>query len=215
MIAHSCPTTCRGMHLHAQWKLVFNSQHSVNKMSQSEHQVLPEGVQRVQAALQAAGHPHTPVMLDVAARTAQEAAAGLGVQLGQIAKSVIFRGKEDGVAVLVVTSGDRRVDEKKVAALVGKVGRADADFVKAYTGFTIGGLSPLAHLYPPVTVLDQDLWHFDEVWAAAGHPHAVFRMRPEDLPGLTGASAADVVQDGPDAAMQTAKPLAPVAQEAT
>ena len=102
MLAHSCPTTCRGMHLHAQWKLVFNSQHSVTKMSPSEHQVLPEGVQRVQAALQAAGHPHTPVMLDGAARTAQEAADGLGVQLGQIAKSVIFKRKEDGVAVLVV-----------------------------------------------------------------------------------------------------------------
>ena len=156
---------------------------------------LPEGVQRVAKALQDANHPYPPVMLDGAARTAQEAADSLGVQLGQIAKSVIFKRKEDGVAVLVVTSGDRRVDEKKVAALVGKVGRADADFVKAHTGFSIGGVSPVAHLNPPVTLLDQDLWRFDEVWAAAGHPHGVFRLRPQDLPELTQAHPADVVHD--------------------
>ena len=163
-------------------------------MSPSEEQLLPEGVQRVARALQDAQHPHAPVMLDGAARTAQEAADGLGVQLGQIAKSVIFKRKEDGVAVLVVTSGDRRVDEKKVSALVGKVGRADADFVKAQTGFSIGGVSPVAHLNPPVTLLDQDLWRFDLIWAAAGHPHGVFQLQPEDLKRLTGAPVADVAQ---------------------
>ncbi|PUE39009.1 YbaK/EbsC family protein [Limnohabitans sp. Bal53] len=184
-------------------------------MNGSEHQVLPEGVQRVKAALQAAGHAHKPVMLDGAARTAQEAADSLGVQLGQIAKSVIFKRKEDGVAVLVVTSGDRRVDEKKVAARVGKLGRADADFVKAHTGFSIGGVSPVAHLHPPLTLLDQDLWRFDEIWAAAGHPHGVFRLSPQDLPGLTGASAADVVQDSTDTPVKTALVASPPAQEAT
>ena len=163
-------------------------------MCGAELQALPEGVQRVARALQQAGHAHAPVMLDGAARTAQEAADGLGVALGQIAKSVIFRRKQDGVAVLVVTSGDRRVDEKKVSALVGKVGRADAEFVKARTGFAIGGVSPLAHLHPPVTLLDQDLWRFDEVWAAAGHPHGVFRLQPDDLKHLTGAPVADVVE---------------------
>ncbi len=163
-------------------------------MCGSELHALPEGVQRVSQALQAAGHPHLPVMLDGAARTAQEAADGLGVQLGQIAKSVIFKRKEDGVAVLVVTSGDRRVDEKKVSALVGKIGRADADFVKAQTGFSIGGVSPVAHLNPPVTLLDQDLWRFEDIWAAAGHPHGVFRLQPDDLKQLTGAPVADVVQ---------------------
>ena len=163
-------------------------------MCGSELHALPEGVQRVSQALQEAGHPHLPVMLDGAARTAQEAADGLGVQLGQIAKSVIFKRKEDGVAVLVVTSGDRRVDEKKVSALVGKIGRADADFVKAQTGFSIGGVSPVAHLNPPVTLLDQDLWRFEDIWAAAGHPHGVFRLQPEDLKQLTGAPVADVVQ---------------------
>ncbi len=163
-------------------------------MCGSELHALPEGVQRVSHTLQAAGHPHLPVMLDGAARTAQEAADGLGVQLGQIAKSVIFKRKEDGVAVLVVTSGDRRVDEKKVSALVGKIGRADADFVKAQTGFSIGGVSPVAHLNPPVTLLDQDLWRFEDIWAAAGHPHGVFRLQPDDLKQLTGAPVADVVQ---------------------
>mgnify|MGYP000143196565 FL=1 len=149
---------------------------------------------RAARALQALGHAHAPQMLDGSARTAQEAADVLGVQLGQIAKSVIFRRKEDGVAVLVVTSGDRRVDEKKVSALVGKVGRADADFVKSQTGFSIGGVSPLAHLNPPVTLLDAQLWRFDEVWAAAGHPHGVFRLTPDDLLRLTGAPQADVVE---------------------
>jgi prolyl-tRNA editing enzyme YbaK/EbsC (Cys-tRNA(Pro) deacylase) len=163
-------------------------------MCGSELKTLPEGVQRVSLALQEAGHPHAPVMLNDAARTAQEAADGLGVQLGQIAKSVIFKRKEDGAAVLVVTSGDRRVDEKKVSALVGKVGRADADFVKAQTGFTIGGVSPVAHLNPSLTLLDQDLWRFDVVWAAAGHPHGVFQLQPEDLKRLTGAPVVDVVQ---------------------
>ena len=162
-------------------------------MCGAELHALPEGVQRVARALQGAGHAHAPRMLDDAARTAQEAADGLGVQLGQIAKSVIFRRKEDEAAVLVVTSGDRRVDEKKVSALVGKVGRADADFVKAKTGFTIGGVSPVAHLSPSVTLLDQDLWRFEDIWAAAGHPHGVFRLRPNDLRHLTAAPVADVV----------------------
>jgi prolyl-tRNA editing enzyme YbaK/EbsC (Cys-tRNA(Pro) deacylase) len=163
-------------------------------MSQEEMLGCPEGVQKVSRFLKEAKHTYGPVMLDGAARTAQEAADGLGVLLGQIAKSVIFKRKEDGVAVLVVTSGDRRVDEKKVSALVGKVGRADADFVKAQTGFTIGGVSPVAHLNPPVTLLDQDLWRFEVVWAAAGHPHGVFQLQPEDLRRLTGAPVADVVQ---------------------
>ncbi len=163
-------------------------------MCGSELHALPDGVQRVARVLQDAAHPHAPVMLDGAARTAQEAADALGVQLGQIAKSVIFKRKQDSVAVLVVASGDRRVDEKKVSALVGKVGRADADFVKAQTGFTIGGVSPVAHLNPPVTLLDQDLWRFEAVWAAAGHPHAVFQLQPQDLVRFTGAPVADVAQ---------------------
>jgi len=164
-------------------------------MCGAELSPLPEGVQRVARELQARGHAHLPLMLDDAARTAQQAADALGVQLGQIAKSIIFRRKSDDAAVLVVTSGDRRVDEKKVAALVGKTGRADADFVKARTGFSIGGVSPVAHAVPPVTLIDRELFRFGDIWAAAGHPHAVFRLRPADLEQLTGAPVADVVQE--------------------
>ena len=154
----------------------------------------PEGFRRVSQALAERGHPHAPRWLEVAARTSQEAADALGVQVGQIAKSVIFRRKADDVAVLVVTSGDRRVDEKKVAAQVGALGRADADFVKARTGFTIGGVSPLAHATPPVTLIDRELFRFSEIWAAAGHPNGVFRLSPAQLEALTGAPVADVVQ---------------------
>ncbi|WP_307688092.1 YbaK/EbsC family protein [Variovorax ginsengisoli] len=162
-------------------------------MCGAELHPLSDSVQRVARALRDADHPHAPQMLDDAARTAQQAADALGVAVGQIAKSIIFRRKSDDVAVLVVTSGDKRVDEKKVEALVGKLGRADAAFVKATTGFSIGGVSPFAHLVPSVTLIDRELFRFDEVWAAAGHPHAVVRLRPADLERLTGAPVADVV----------------------
>ena len=145
-------------------------------------------------ALAALGHGHAPRWLDVSARTSQEAADALGVSLGQIAKSVIFRRRSDDAAVLVVTSGDRRVDEKRVAAHTGPLGRADADFVKARTGFSIGGVAPLAHAGPVLTLLDRELFRYTEIWAAAGHPNGVFRASPDDLLRLTGAPVADVVQ---------------------
>jgi prolyl-tRNA editing enzyme YbaK/EbsC (Cys-tRNA(Pro) deacylase) len=154
----------------------------------------PEGFRRVSLELARLGHPRAPVFLEVAARTSQEAADALGLAVGQIAKSVIFRRRADEVAVLVVTSGDRRVDEKKVAAIVGPIGRADADFVKARTGFTIGGVSPVAHLSPAVTLIDRELFRFETIWAAAGHPNGVFALSPADLERLTGAPVHDVVQ---------------------
>jgi prolyl-tRNA editing enzyme YbaK/EbsC (Cys-tRNA(Pro) deacylase) len=163
-------------------------------MCGAELSALPEGVQRVAAALQDKNHPHPPVMLDGAARTAQQAADALGIAVGQIAKSIIFRRLADDAAVLVVTSGDRRVDEAKVAALVGPLGRANAAFVKERTGFSIGGVSPIAHATPSVTLIDQDLFRFEEVWAAAGHPHGVFKLAPQDLVALAGAPVVDVVE---------------------
>ena len=164
----------------------------------SESGSLPEPVQRVTAALQAHAHPHAARMLDAAARTAQQAADQLGVSLGQIAKSIIFRRKGDDAAVLVITSGDRRVDEQLVAALVchgeARLGRADAEFVKARTGFSIGGVAPLAHTQKCVTLIDRELFRFAEIWAAAGHPHAVFQLTPVQLQAMTGAPVADVVE---------------------
>jgi prolyl-tRNA editing enzyme YbaK/EbsC (Cys-tRNA(Pro) deacylase)/predicted Fe-S protein YdhL (DUF1289 family) len=168
-------------------------------MCGSELQALPEGVQRVAAFLQERGHVHLPVMLDGAARTAQQAADALGVELGQIAKSIVFRRKVDDAAVMVVTSGDQRVDERKVEALVcpdGKrLGRADAPFVKAKTGFSIGGVCPVAHATPVVLLIDQSLLRFDAVWAAAGHPNAVFRLTADELVGLSGAPIVDTAVD--------------------
>ena len=155
----------------------------------------PEGFRRVAAALAERGHPHAPHWLEVAVRTSQEAADHLGVTVGQIAKSVIFRRKDDDRVVLVIASGDKRVDEKKVAALTGAIGRADAEFVKRRTGFSIGGVAPLAHTEPPLTLIDRELQRFDVVWAAAGHPNGVFPLAPAQLENLTGGAPwADVVQ---------------------
>ena len=153
---------------------------------------IPDGTRRVATRLAELGHPHDVVMLPVTGRTAADAATALGVELGQIAKSIVFRRRSDDKAVLVVTSGDLRVDEKKVSALVGALGRADADFVKASTGFSIGGVSPVAHTTPPVIVVDRELFRFRQIWAAAGHPHAVFPLSPEELVALTGAPVEDV-----------------------
>ncbi|HKB54743.1 MAG TPA: YbaK/EbsC family protein [Ramlibacter sp.] len=164
-------------------------------MCAAEASTLPDGVQRVVRVLREQGHPHLPVMLSEAARTAQQAADALGVHVGQIAKSIVFRRKSDDAAVLVITSGDRRVDEKKVDALVGKTGRADAQFVKSRTGYSIGGVSPVGHAQAPVTLIDRELFRFPEIWAAAGHPHGVFKLQPHDLERLTGAPVADVVLD--------------------
>ncbi len=154
----------------------------------------PEGFQRVARLLAERSHPHAPRWLEVAARTSQEAADVLGVAVGQIAKSVIFRRRADDVAVLVVTSGDRRVDEQRVAAVTGPLGRADADFVKRRTGFSIGGVAPLGHVEPAVTLIDRELFRFDVLWAAAGHPNGVFQVSPAQLVQLTAAPVHDVVQ---------------------
>lgn len=163
-------------------------------MNEATLEQRPEGFRHVTRVLSELGHPRAPRFLDIAARTAQEAADALGVSLGQIAKSVIFRRRDDDAAVLVVTSGDRRVDEGKVAAHTGALKRADADFVKARTGYSIGGVAPLGHAQPCVTLIDRELFRFDEIWAAAGHPNGVFPLSPQQLQQLTGAPVADVVQ---------------------
>lgn len=175
-----------------------------------ELKTLPDGVQRVAAFLHAKEHPHAPIMLDDAARTAQQAADALGVAVGQIAKSIVFRRPSDDAAVLVVTSGDQRVDERKLEATVcsdgSRLGRADAEFVKAKTGFSIGGVSPFAHDTFVVLLIDQSLFRFDAIWAAAGHPNAVVQLTPADLEWMTGAPIVDVALDsiGKASALQMA-----------
>jgi len=161
----------------------------------------PDGFLRVSAALRALAHAHEPRWLEVSARSSQEAADALGVALGQIAKSVVFRRKADDTAVLVIASGDKRVDERKLEAHTGKLGRADADYVKARTGFSIGGVSPLGFqptyadtVTAPMLFIDQELFRFDVVWAAAGHPNGVFPMTPQELVALTGAPVIEVAQ---------------------
>lgn len=160
--------------------------------------VWPASVSRVIGALATQGHEGQPLMLDGAARTAQQAADALGVELGQIAKSIIFRLQPEGLHVLVVTAGDRRVDVAKVKALVAQphqqLVKADATFVRERTGFAIGGVAPLAHTHDGLTLLDESLQRFERIWAAAGHPHAVFAAYVEDLPRLTGAAFQDVTE---------------------
>lgn len=158
----------------------------------SKHSELPETALRVARLLESMGHDQSIVMLPETGKTSAEAAAGLGCEVAEIAKSIVFRRLQDNVAVMVVASGINRVDENKVAALVGPLGKADARFVKEKIGYAIGGVCPIGHLEKTVMLIDQDLLQYTNVWAAAGHPHAVFRLTPEQLKNMTGAPVADV-----------------------
>ncbi len=133
--------------------------------------------------------------LDDSARTAAQAAAQLGVEPAQIANSLVF--SADGAPLLVMASGGHRVDTGKVARLVGaeRVDRADPDFVRTHTGFAIGGVAPVGHPEPLRTLVDTHLAAYAEVWAAAGHPHAVFPTTHDELLALTGGEPADVGSD--------------------
>ena len=129
-------------------------------------------------------------------RTAADAAAAIGCRVAQIAKSLIFKGRESGRPILVVVSGTNRVEERKVAALVGEaLEKAEAAFVRSATGYAIGGVPPVGHLDPPLTVIDEDLLQLDEIWAAAGTPNAVFALTPETLVTLTSGTVGSVRRD--------------------
>ena len=145
---------------------------------------------RIQAVL---GPRFTVLEFDASTRTSAEAAAAIGCEVAEIAKSLVFKGARTGRPVLVVASGTNRVDEKKVAALIGeKIGRADAEFVREATGFAIGGVPPVGHATPPLTLIDEDLFRFEAIWAAAGTPNAVFKLTPAELQELTGGEVAAV-----------------------
>lgn len=146
---------------------------------------------RVQAVL---GPDFAVMEFTASTRTAADAAAAVGCEVGQIAKSLVFR-QADGEAVLVVASGTNRVSEAKVAALLGQgIGRADAGFVREVTGFAIGGIPPVGHAKPLTTIVDESLGRFDEIWAAAGTPNAVFRLTYADLLRLTGGRAGEIAE---------------------
>ena len=154
---------------------------------------LSASAQKVQDALAARGLALTVVELPQSTRTAAEAAVAVGCAVGQIVKSLIFRAAKSNRPVLVITSGANRVSEKGVAALLGEpLARADADFVRARTGFVIGGVPPVGHTEPPVTFIDEDLLAYAEIWAAAGTPNAVFRLTPADLLALTTGTVAKI-----------------------
>lgn len=148
-------------------------------------------VERVRAALVAAGHDDTIQVFPEGTRSAAEAAAAVGCEVAQIAKSIVFRAGER--SVLVIASGANRVDMAKVAAATGlPVKRADGGWVRDVTGFAIGGVAPVGHLAPPVVLVDEDLFAFDSVWAAAGSPMHVFRTTPDELLRISGGLRADV-----------------------
>jgi len=152
---------------------------------------LKPSAQRVQDALAARGFQNQVRELEQTARSAAEAAAAVGCQVGQIAKSLVFKGRVSGRAVLVIAAGSNRVDTARVEALLGEpLDRPDADFVRAETGFAIGGIPPLGHERPLVTFIDQDLRRWPAIWAAAGHPSAVFPLTPEELERMTGGMVA-------------------------
>ena len=147
---------------------------------------------KVQVAL---GPAYQVLEFEASTRTAADAAAAIGCTVAQIAKSLVFRAEASGRAVLVVASGVNRVDEAKVGAILGeKISRADADFVRLKTGFAIGGVPPLAHAEPSPTLIDDALFAFAEIWAAAGTPNAVFRLTPDDLLRLTGGIRASIAR---------------------
>ena len=148
---------------------------------------LSPSVQRVRDALQAHGFGREIVRLPASAHTSAEAARQLGCEVAQIAKSLVFRGRTSGRAVLVIASGANRVDEHKIAALVSEpVDKANAAFVRERTGFAIGGVAPVGHTEPVTTLIDEDLAQWPEIWAAGGHPSTVFRLGADELIRMTG-----------------------------
>jgi prolyl-tRNA editing enzyme YbaK/EbsC (Cys-tRNA(Pro) deacylase) len=154
---------------------------------------LKPSAQRVQDTLRARGFLNEIVELPDSTRTAAEAAAAVGCEVDQIVKSLVFRARQTGRAVLVVASGGHRVREELVSAVLGEeIGKADADFVREQTGFVIGGVPPVGHAHELVTLVDEDLLRHERIWAAAGHPKAVFALTPDELVKMTGGRVAQV-----------------------
>ena len=154
---------------------------------------LSSSAKRFQEALLARGLSHQVAELPQGTRTSVEAAQAVGCQVGQIAKSLVFKGKNTGKALMVVASGSNRVNEARLSNLVSEpVEMPDADFVRCQTGFSIGGVPPFSHSQPLETFIDEDLLQYQEIWAAAGNPRALFRLTPQDLLKITGGQVVSI-----------------------
>lgn len=154
---------------------------------------LSSSAQKIQDQIKALGYDYMVIEHAESTRTAQEAADRAGCELGQIVKSLIFKGKESGKPILVLTSGANRVDEKRISEYAGEaIGRADADFVRAVTGFAIGGVPPFCHLQKLETYFDEDFLQYESIWAAAGTPNAIFEVKTSDLQKMADAKTARV-----------------------
>ena len=147
---------------------------------------LSPSAHKVQGALNALGFSNQVIELQSTARTSAEAAQAVGCQVQQIAKSIVFKDKQTDKPILVIASGPNRVNEKKIEELISEtLGKADADYVRKHTGFVIGGVPPIGHLKKLDVFIDEDLLQYEEIWAAAGSPNAVFKLTPSDLIKMT------------------------------
>jgi len=154
---------------------------------------LSPSAEKVQQALRAEGFANEVIERAHSTRSAVEAAAAVGCEVGQIAKSIVFRAKGSGRAILVVASGPNRVNERAIEALIGeRLGKADADYVRERTGYVIGGVPPVGHASKIETFIDEALTRFPEIWAAAGTPNAVFKLTPDELVRMTGGQVVSI-----------------------
>jgi prolyl-tRNA editing enzyme YbaK/EbsC (Cys-tRNA(Pro) deacylase) len=150
-------------------------------------------VQKVQDALKALGLSNEVMELQSTTRTSAEAAQAVGCQVDQIAKSIVFQGKQTHKPILVIASGPNRVNEKRIEAFISEpLGKADADYVRKHTGFVIGGVPPIGHLEKLEIFIDEDLLQYEEIWAAAGSPNAIFKLTPSDLIKMTGGRVVSI-----------------------
>ena len=150
-------------------------------------------VQKVRDALKVLGFTNEVMELQSTTRTSVEAAQAVGCRVEQIAKSIVFQGKQTHKPILVIASGPNRVNEKRIAESISEpLGKADADYVRKRTGFAIGGVPPIGHLEKLEVFIDEDLLQYNEIWAAAGTPNAVFKLTPSDLIKMTGGRVASI-----------------------
>jgi len=156
-------------------------------------QNLSPSAQKIQNLLNSLGYSYTVVEHAESTRTAQEAADRAGCELGQIVKSLIFKGKESGKPILVLASGPNRVNEKRIGEFAGEaIVKPDADFVRSVTGFVIGGVPPIGHAEKMETYLDEDFLQYATIWAAAGTPNAIFELKTSDLQAMTGGKVVSI-----------------------